>query len=121
MEPQQMATATTAVMTTAVTVSSILSAPAPAGGPPVAVVEVPDDDVPPPGWDQWVSLPTPAPEPPTVVLVMTEGGRVMPGCPAHGAEASPSRATLPASGDPAVHLEQKWERIGTSPAHFAEA
>jgi hypothetical protein len=56
-----------------------------------------------------------------VVLVMTEGGHVMPGCPAHGAEASPSRATLPASGDPAVHLEQEWERIGTSPAHFAEA
>jgi hypothetical protein len=27
------------------------------------VVEIPDDDVPPPGWDQWASLPTPAPEP----------------------------------------------------------
>jgi hypothetical protein len=25
-------------------------------------VEIPDDDSPPPGWDQWVSFPTPSPE-----------------------------------------------------------
>jgi hypothetical protein len=25
-----------------------------------AVVEIPDEDVPPPGWDQWVNLPAPA-------------------------------------------------------------
>jgi hypothetical protein len=37
-------------------------------------VEIPDDDVPPPGWDQWVSLPAPAPEPPTGVLVVRGGG-----------------------------------------------
>jgi hypothetical protein len=46
-----------------VTTPSILPAPAPAGGPQVTVVEIPDDDVPPPGWDQWVSLPTPTPSP----------------------------------------------------------
>jgi hypothetical protein len=39
----------TAVMT--ITAPSISPAPAPAGGPPVAVVEIPDDDIPPPGWD----------------------------------------------------------------------
>jgi hypothetical protein len=50
-EPQQVATATTAVMTTAATAPSILPAPAPTGGPQVAVVEVPVDDAPPPGWD----------------------------------------------------------------------
>jgi hypothetical protein len=31
---------------------------APAGGSRAAVVEIPDDDSPPPGWDQWVSFPT---------------------------------------------------------------
>jgi hypothetical protein len=37
--------------------------PALAGSSQATVVEIPDDDVPPPGWDQWASLPTPAPEP----------------------------------------------------------
>jgi hypothetical protein len=36
--------------------------PAPAGSPRTVVVEVPDDDSPPPGWDQWVSFPTLSPE-----------------------------------------------------------
>jgi hypothetical protein len=62
-KPQQVSTATTAVMTVAVTAPSILSVPAPAGGNQVVVVEVPDDDAPPPGWGQWESLPAPAPEP----------------------------------------------------------
>jgi hypothetical protein len=26
-------------------------------------VEIPDDDAPPPGWDQWVNFPMPSPEP----------------------------------------------------------
>jgi hypothetical protein len=41
-----------AVMTTATTTPSVLSASAPAGGNQVAVVDVPDDDVSPPGWGQ---------------------------------------------------------------------
>jgi hypothetical protein len=41
-----------AVMTMAVTVPSILPVPVPADGNQVAVVEIRDDDVPPPGWDQ---------------------------------------------------------------------
>jgi hypothetical protein len=36
--------------------------PAPAGGSRAMVVEIPDDDSPPPGWDQWVSFPTPSPK-----------------------------------------------------------
>jgi hypothetical protein len=37
--------------------------PAPAGGPRAEVVEVLDDDSPPPGWDQWASFPTRSPSP----------------------------------------------------------
>jgi hypothetical protein len=44
-----MAMATTAVMTMAATAPSALPVPAPTGGNQVAVVDVPDDDVPPPG------------------------------------------------------------------------
>jgi hypothetical protein len=55
------------------------------------------------------------------VLVMMWGGCVMPGRPAHSAEASSSRAALPASGSPTAYPEQEWERVGVAPAHFAEA
>jgi hypothetical protein len=41
-----------AAMTTAVTVPSVPQAPAPIDDSQAAVVEVPDKDVPPPGWDQ---------------------------------------------------------------------
>jgi hypothetical protein len=43
--------------------------PALAGSSQATAVEIPDDDVPPPGWDQWASLPTPAPEPQAGALV----------------------------------------------------
>jgi hypothetical protein len=108
-------------MTMAVTAPLISPAPAPAGGPPVVVVEVPDDDVPPPGWDQWVSQPISAPEPPTGILVMREDGCVMSGRSAHGAETSLSRAALLASGGPAAHPEPERERVDAPPAHFASA
>jgi hypothetical protein len=67
-EPQQVAAAAMAVMTTAVTAPSISPVPAPVGGSQAVVVEVPDDDTPPPGWDQWGSLPAPAAEPPVGAL-----------------------------------------------------
>jgi hypothetical protein len=38
------------VMTVAINAPSISPALAPVGGNQVAVVEVPDDDIPPPGW-----------------------------------------------------------------------
>jgi hypothetical protein len=84
-EPQQAAAATTAVMTMAVTTLSISPAPTPVGGSRAVVVEVPDYDTPPPGWDQWGSMPAPAPEPPVGVLVMREDGCVMSGRPTDGA------------------------------------
>jgi hypothetical protein len=104
-EPQRVATAITVVMTTGTTTPSVLLAFDHAGGNQVAVVEVPDDDVPPPGWGQWENLPAPALEPPVGVLVMRDDGCVMSGRPTHGAEASSSRAALPASGGTAARPE----------------
>jgi hypothetical protein len=50
-------------LTVAVAAPPTSPAPAAAGSPRAAVVEIPDDDdVPPPGWDQWASAPVSAPE-----------------------------------------------------------
>jgi hypothetical protein len=108
-------------MTMAVTAPSIFSAPALTGGSHVVVVEVPDNDVPPPGWGQWESLPAVALEPLVGVLVMREDGCVMSGRPVHGAEASSSRAALPTSDSIVAHPEEERERVNTPPAHFADA
>jgi hypothetical protein len=108
-------------MTMAVTAPSISPAPAPVSGSQVAVVEVPDDDTPSPGWDQWGSLPAPAPEPPVGVLVMRDDGYVMSGRPADDAEASSSCAAPPASDGIAAHPEQEREHVDAAPAHFADA
>jgi hypothetical protein len=62
-ELQQAATAPSAAMTTTVIAPSVPPVPAPIDDSQAAAVEIPDDNVPPPGWDQWVSLPAPAPEP----------------------------------------------------------
>jgi hypothetical protein len=45
---------------------------------------------------------------------------VMSGRPTHGAEASSSRATLPASDGIAERPEQERERVNAPPAHFAD-
>jgi hypothetical protein len=110
-----------AVMTVAATAPSALPVPTPAGGNQVAVVDVPYDDVPPPGWGQWESLPAPAPEPLVGVLMMREDSYVMSGRPTHCAEASSSSAALPASDGTAAHLEQERERVNAPSAHFSEA
>jgi hypothetical protein len=89
-EPQQVVAAVTMAMTTAVTAPSIPSASAPVDDSQAAVVEIPDEDTPPPGWDQWRNLPAPAPEPPTGVLVVRDDGGVVSGRLADGAEASSS-------------------------------
>jgi hypothetical protein len=106
--------------TVAAIAPSVLQALAPAGGNQAAVVEVPDDDVPPPGWGQWESLPAPAPEPPVGVLVMREDDRVMSGHPTHSAEAPSSHAAL-TSGGTAARPEQEEGRVNAPPAHFSEA
>jgi hypothetical protein len=120
-EPQQVVAALTAAMTTAVTTPSVPPAPAPIDGSQAAVVEIPDEDVPPPGWDQWVSLPEPAPEPPMGVLVVRDDGGVAPGRPADGFEASSSRGVLPASDGTAARPEQEREHANAPPAHFTSA
>jgi hypothetical protein len=66
--------------------------PALAGSSQATAVEIPDDDAPPPGWDQWVSLPTPAPTPQAGALVRRWDGHMVHGGHRHGAEASSSRA-----------------------------
>jgi hypothetical protein len=63
-------------------------------------VEIPDDDAPPPGWDQWVNLPMPSPEPHKGALVRRLDGHMVAGGQGHGAEASSSsRAGRSASGE----------------------
>jgi hypothetical protein len=68
-EAQQAVTIVAAITTMAVTASSTSPAPAPAGSSRAAAVEIPDDDVSPPRWDQWASLHTSAPEPKARALV----------------------------------------------------
>jgi hypothetical protein len=56
------------------------------------VVEIPDDDSPPPGWDQWVSFPTPSSESQEGALVRRRDGHMVAGGRGRGTEASSSRA-----------------------------
>jgi hypothetical protein len=108
-------------MTTVTTAPLALPVPAPAGDDLTAVVDITDDDAPPPGWDQWMSPPAPALEPPVGVLVMREDGTVMSGRLTHGAGASSSCAALPASGSTAARPEQRRERASAPPAHLNDA
>jgi hypothetical protein len=63
----------------------------------------------------------PAPEPAAGVLVVREDDCVVPRWPSHGAEASSSRAGLPAPSTSVVRLEQEQEPAGAPPAYFDEA
>jgi regulator of replication initiation timing len=63
------------------------------------VVEIPDDDSPPPGWDQWVSFPTPSSESQEGALVRRRDSHMVAGGRGHGAEASSSRAGRSAPGE----------------------
>jgi hypothetical protein len=73
--------------------------PALAGSSQAMAVEIPDDDAPPPGWDQWVNLPMPSLEPQAGALVRRWDGHMVAGGRGHGAEASSSRAGPSASGE----------------------
>jgi hypothetical protein len=85
------------------------------------VVEIPDDDAPPPGWGQWENWPAPAPEATTGVLVVREDGCMVPRRPSHGAEASSSRIGLPAPNTGVVGQEQEQEPASVPPAYFNKA
>jgi hypothetical protein len=77
------------------------------------VVEIPDDDdVPPRGWDQWVSVPVSASKALAGALVARGDAGVVLGRPADGAGPSSPRA------GPAARLEQGQEETDTPPAHF---
>jgi hypothetical protein len=52
---------------------------------------------------------------------MREDGCVMSGRSTRGAEASSSRAALPASDGTTVRPEQERERVNASPTHFSKA
>jgi hypothetical protein len=79
------------------------------------VVEIPDDDSPPPGWDQWVSFPSLSPESQDGALVRRREGHVVAGGRRHGAEASSSRAGHSApvegfAGDPPAFADAQEEQ-----------
>jgi hypothetical protein len=95
-----------AVATTAATAAAVV----PPGRVPTtvdqaAVVEIPDDDAPLPGWGQWENWPAPAPEPEVGVLLMLQDDWMMSRQLTHGAEASLSRASLPAQDTTMARLE----------------
>jgi hypothetical protein len=73
--------------------------PALAGSSRAVAVEIPDDDSPPPGWDQWVNLPMPSPESQEGVLVRRWDGHMVAGGRGLGAKASSSRAGRSAPGE----------------------
>jgi hypothetical protein len=89
--------------------------PAPAGGSRAAVVEIPDDDSPPPGWDQWASFPTLSPESQEGALVRWREGHMVAEGRGHGAKASSSRAGHSAqvegiAGDPPAFADAQGEQ-----------
>jgi hypothetical protein len=88
---------------------------APADGSLAVVVEVADDDSPPPGWDQWASFPTLSPESQEGALVRRRDGHMVAGGRGHGAEASSSRAGHSAqvegiTGDPPAFADAQAEQ-----------
>jgi hypothetical protein len=115
-EPQPAASMVVATMAVAVAAPPTSPVPAAAGSPRAAVVEIPDDDdVPPPGWDQWASVPASVPEASVVALVARGDIGAALGRPADSAGASSSRA------GPAARLEQGREDANAPPTHFIEA
>jgi hypothetical protein len=86
--------------------------PALAGSSQATAVEIPDDDASPPGWDQWESLPTPAPEPQAGALVRRWDDHMVAGGSRRGAAASSSHAAPPGSGE---------ELVDEPPPLFADA
>jgi hypothetical protein len=101
-----------AAIVAATTTPAVPPEPVPTAVDQAAVVEIPDDDAPPPRWGQWENWPAPAPEPAAGVLVVWEDGCVVTRWPTHGAEASSSRAGLPAPNTAVVRLEQEREPAG---------
>jgi hypothetical protein len=94
--------------------------PALTGSSQATAVEIPDDDTPPPGWDQWGSLPAPAPEPQAGALVRRWDGHMVAGGSRHGVEASSSH-TAPGLSGPAADPGRGQERVDAPSPLFADA
>jgi hypothetical protein len=94
--------------------------PALAGISQATAVEIPDDDVPPPGWDQWASLPTPSPEPQMGALVIRRDGHMVAAGSSHGVEASSSHAAPAGSSGPAADPGQWQERVDAPSPLFVD-
>jgi hypothetical protein len=60
---RQEVTTVAAAAVAATAASTVPSMSVPTAVDQAAVVEIPDDDAPPPGWGQWENWPAPAPEP----------------------------------------------------------
>jgi hypothetical protein len=103
--------------TTVVAVAAPLTLPAPAiaGSSQAVVVEIPDDDVPPSGWDQWSSPAASAPEASAGALVVKGGVSAALGRPTDGVGASSSRA------GPSARPGQEQEHADAPPAHVIDA
>jgi hypothetical protein len=115
-EPQPAASVTVVATAAAVAAPPTSPVPAAAGSPREAVVEIPDDDdVPPPGWDQWARALAPAPETLAGALMARSDVSVALGRPVDAAGPSSSRA------GPAARLEQGQEEADAPPAHFIDA
>jgi hypothetical protein len=89
--------------------------PAPTSSSRAVVVEIPDDDFLPPGWDQWASFPTLSPESQEGALVRRRDGHIVAGGRGHGAEASSSCAGHSAQvegivGDPPAFADAQGEQ-----------
>jgi hypothetical protein len=89
--------------------------PVPADGSRAVVVEITDDDSPPPGWDQWVSFPMLSPESQDGALVRRREGHMVAGGRGHGAEASSSHVGHSApvegfAGDPPAFVDAQGEQ-----------
>jgi hypothetical protein len=67
---RQEVVAVVAAAVAATAASMVPLAPFPTAVDQTAVVEIPDDEAPPPGWGQWENWPAPAPEPAAGVLVI---------------------------------------------------
>jgi hypothetical protein len=94
--------------------AEVAQGPAPAGFFRAAVVEIPDDDSPPPGWDQWASS-TLSPGSLEGALVRRREGHMVAGDRGYGTEASSSRADHSAqvewaAGDPPAFADAQGEQ-----------
>jgi hypothetical protein len=83
--------------------------------------EIPDDNTPPLGWDQWVGLPAPAPEPQAGALVRRWDDHMVAGGSRYSVEASSSHASPLGSSGPAADSGQGQERVDAPSPLFVDA